>query len=119
MAIYHFTTKIIKASAGKNAVASAAYQAGQSLYSDRTGQTFSYTHKEEVMHTGILLPENAPERLRDRATLWNEVELVQKKRTADMPEPLSSLFRMNGMKRKRKPIPKHFCKGFRFTRNGG
>ena len=79
MAIYHFKQELIKASKGKSAVASAAYQSGQKLYSDRVGQTFSYTHKEEVVHTEILLPPNAPEEYYDRATLWNAVEKINNK----------------------------------------
>lgn len=79
MAIYHFSQKLIKASSGKSAVASAAYQSGQKLYSDRVGQTFSYTHKEEVVYSEILLPPNAPEEYYDRAKLWNEVEKVNNK----------------------------------------
>ena len=79
MAIYHFHTSIIKASKGKCAVASAAYISAESLYDERLGQTFSYTRKEEVVFSEILLPTNAPENLRDRATLWNEVERVQNK----------------------------------------
>lgn len=79
MAIYHFHTSIIKASKGKCAVASAAYISAESLYDERLGQTFSYTRKEEVVFSEILLPKNAPEHLHDRATLWNEVERVQNK----------------------------------------
>ena len=79
MAIYYFDTKIIKASSGKCAVASAAYQAGETLYDDRLGKSFSYTNKEEVVHTEILLPENAPEEYMSREKLWNAVEESQNK----------------------------------------
>lgn len=79
MAIYHFTTSIIKASKGKCAVASAAYISAGKLYDERLGLTFSYTRKEEVIFTEILLPENAPKEYRDRETLWNAVEKVQNK----------------------------------------
>lgn len=82
MANYHFTTKIIKASKGKCAVASAAYQAAEKLYDERLGETFSYTHKEEVVHSEIMLPMYAPDHLKDRATLWNEVEKIQSKSNA-------------------------------------
>lgn len=82
MANYHFTTKIIKASKGKCAVASAAYQAAEKLYDERLGESFSYTHKEEVVHSEIMLPVNAPEHLKDRAILWNEVEKIQRKSNA-------------------------------------
>ncbi len=79
MAIYHFTTKIVKASKGKCAVASAAYQAAEKLYDERLGQSFSYTHKEECVYSEIMLPKYAPAHLKDRETLWNEVEKIQSK----------------------------------------
>lgn len=79
MAIYHFTTSIIKASKGKCAIASAAYIAAGKLYDERLGMTFSYTRKEEVVYTEIMLPENAPKEFKDRETLWNAVEKVQNK----------------------------------------
>ena len=53
MAIYFFHTSIVKASAGKCAVASASYMAGTKLYDERLGMTFSYTNKEEVVYSEI------------------------------------------------------------------
>lgn len=79
MAIYHFTTSIVKASSGKCAVASSAYISGSSLYDERLGMEFSYKNKDEVVHTEILLPSNAPPEYKDRSVLWNEVEKVQNK----------------------------------------
>lgn len=79
MAIYHFTTSIVKASSGKCAVASSAYISGSSLYDERLGMAFSYKNKDEVVHTEILLPSNAPPEYKDRSVLWNEVEKVQNK----------------------------------------
>lgn len=79
MAIYHFTTSIVKASSGKCAVASSAYISGSSLYDERLGMAFSYKNKDEVVHTEILLPSNAPPEYQDRSVLWNEVEKVQNK----------------------------------------
>ena len=42
MAIYHFTTRIIKSSIGKCVVASAAYISGQKLKDARLGLSFNY-----------------------------------------------------------------------------
>lgn len=74
MAFFYMHTKIVRASSGKSAVASAAYQAGQSLFDEKRGQTFSYTHKEEIIHSEVMLPANAPAAFSDRETLWNAVE---------------------------------------------
>lgn len=46
MAIYHFHVTQIKRSAGSSAVASAAYRAGERLYSERYGEVNDYTKKE-------------------------------------------------------------------------
>ena len=82
MAIYHFTTRIIKSSIGKCAVASAAYISGQKLKDTRLGLSFNYTRKEEVVFAEVLLPKNAPEDLADRETLWNAVEKRENKRNS-------------------------------------
>ena len=76
--IYHFNATYVRASKGKCAVASAAYQSAERIYDERLGRTFSYKNKEEVIYSEIMLPKNAPERLKDRSVLWNEVERVNK-----------------------------------------
>ncbi len=65
---------IIRASSGKCAVASAAYQSAEKLHDDKLGKSFCYKTKEEVVHTEILLPKNAPAEYSDREKLWNAVE---------------------------------------------
>ena len=79
MAIFYMRTSIVRASSGKSAVASAAYQSAQSLYDEKLGCTFSYSRKEEVVHSEIMLPDNAPESFHDRQTLWNAVEAKESK----------------------------------------
>ena len=73
-AIFYIRPSIVRASSGKCAVASAAYMAAEKLYDERLNKSFSYKTKEEVIHTEILLPKNAPEKYRDREQLWNSVE---------------------------------------------
>ena len=41
-------------------MASAAYRAGEKLYSERYGETSDYTRKRGVVCSGILLPSHAP-----------------------------------------------------------
>ena len=74
MAIYHLHAQIISRKAGRSAVACAAYRAGQKLQDERTGEQFDYTRKRSVVESMILAPEEAPEWVRDRAQLWNQVE---------------------------------------------
>lgn len=84
MAIYHCSVKIGGRSGGKSAVASAAYRSGQELKDEEQGLTYDYTKKGGVVHTEILLCENAPTEYQDRATLWNAVQEVEKSKDAQL-----------------------------------
>lgn len=74
MAMYHLHARFVKRSEGKSSVAGAAYRAGESLFDERTGKTYNFTHKDHVEYAAMLLPDHLPERLADRGTLWNAVE---------------------------------------------
>ncbi|MGH7779271.1 MAG: Ti-type conjugative transfer relaxase TraA [Candidatus Binataceae bacterium] len=79
MAIYHFTAKVIKRSHGRSAVAAAAYRSASVFTDQRQGQSFDYSDKSGVVHSEILLPQGAPEWMRDREQLWNAAEAVEKR----------------------------------------
>ena len=84
MALYHFHVDQIKRSAGQSAIAAAAYRAGEKLYSEYYGETNDYSRKGGVLYTEILLPPNAPPEYKDRQTLWNAVEKVEKNKKAQL-----------------------------------
>jgi len=84
MALFHFHVTQIKRSAGNSAIASAAYRAGERLYSERYDEVNDYTRKGGIIRTGILLPPHAPESFSDRQTLWNSVEAVEKRGDAQL-----------------------------------
>src|SRR3546814_477638 len=84
MAIYHFSAKVISRANGSSAVASAAYRAAERLHDDRLGRDHDFSNKAGVVHSEIMLPDGAPERLNDRATLWNEVEGAEKRKDAQL-----------------------------------
>ena len=60
MALYHFTIDQIKRSEGQSAIASAAYRAGERLYSAYYGEYEDYTRKGGVICSEIILPPHAP-----------------------------------------------------------
>ena len=60
MPVPHFNIKITQRSKGNSAVAGAAYQAGEKLFSEYDQKTKNYTCKKEVVYTEIMLPPNAP-----------------------------------------------------------
>lgn len=84
MAIYHFSIQVIGRASGRSAVAAAAYRAGERLHDERLDRDHDFTNKPGVVHSEILLPEGAPERFADRATLWNEVEATEKRKDAQL-----------------------------------
>jgi len=79
MANYHLSIKHISRSTGRSAVSAAAYRSREKLYDERQGMTFDYTRKKDLAHAEIMLPNNAPERWKDRELLWNEVEKSEKR----------------------------------------
>jgi hypothetical protein len=74
MAIYHFSVKTIARSAGRSATAAIAYRAGEKIYCEREGREHDYSRKTGVEHKEIFLPEGAPNHLKHREKLWNEIE---------------------------------------------
>ena len=84
MAIYHFSVQVIGRASGRSAVAAAAYRAADRLHDERLDRDHDFTNKSGVVHSEILLPEGAPERLSDRETLWNEVEATEKRKDAQL-----------------------------------
>lgn len=86
----HFPSKILKRSKGRNAVATAAYRAGEALaFGD---VTFDFTRKQNVLATRIMVPPRPSDsqswqwldRLRDRATLWTEIERKENRKDAQL-----------------------------------
>jgi len=76
--------EIVSRGKGKSAVAAAAYRAGEKITNDYDGITHDYTRKGGVVHTEILLPDNAPEEYSDRAILWNAVEKIEKAKNSQL-----------------------------------
>ena len=77
MPCLHFKISIVKRSQGQSAVAGAAYQSGERLFSEYDQKTKFYNKRKELVHAEIMLPPNAPPGFADRATLWNAVEAVE------------------------------------------
>ncbi len=84
MAIYHFSAKVIGRSTGRSAVAAAAYRAAERLHDERLDLDHDFTAKADPVHREIMLPEGAPSRWQDRATLWNEVEARERQHNSQL-----------------------------------
>jgi hypothetical protein len=107
MAIYRFEAKVISRGAGRStveaasyrsgkwatatsvrtgtcAISAAAYRAAAVLEDERTGERHDYSRKRGVLGAEIMLPEGAPSWMRDRSALWNAVEIIEKRKDAQL-----------------------------------
>ena len=85
MATYHLRVKTISRGQGQSAVAAAAYRSGEKLTDEATGRIRDYADRAgRVQFAGIFVPFGAPAWARDRATLWNAVERVERRRDATL-----------------------------------
>lgn len=84
MALFHLSVTQTKRNAGQSAIASAAYRAGERLYSEYYGEYSDYTRKGGVICSDILLPSHAPPEYADRQTLWNAVEKAERGKNAQL-----------------------------------
>ena len=84
MAIYHLHVKVIGRKAGSSAVASAAYRSASRMRDERIDRVQDFSNKRGVVHSEILLPDNAPEHLGDRERLWNDVEAFEVRKDAQL-----------------------------------
>ncbi len=82
--------RIVSKSNGGSAVESASYISRQKLTSEVTGETHYPKHHEDLVYSGILLPENAPTVYQDRATLWNSVEKNEKSKKAQLARTMKA-----------------------------
>jgi Ti-type conjugative transfer relaxase TraA len=84
MAIYHLHVKVIGRKSGASAVASAAYRSASRLRDDRLERSHDFSNKRGVVHSEVMLPEDAPEQWRDRERLWNDVEAFEVRKDAQL-----------------------------------
>lgn len=84
MAIYHLHVKVIGRKSGSSAVASAAYRSASRLRDERIDRVQDFSNKRGVVHSEVLLPENAPEAWSDRERLWNDVEAFEVRKDAQL-----------------------------------
>ena len=84
MSLFHFHVTQVKRSAGQSVVTSAAYRAGEKLYSEYYGEVSDYTRKGGMICSEVFLPPQVPAEYQDRATLWNAVERAERGKKAQL-----------------------------------
>ena len=84
MAIKSVSTRIAivgrgaKCRGGKSAVEQSSYISRTTLQCEYDGMTYYPKYSEDLVHTEIMLPINAPPEYQDRSVLWNSVEMREK-----------------------------------------
>ena len=109
MALFHLSVTQTKRSAGQSAIASAAYRAGERLYSEYYGEYSDYTRKGGVICSDILLPPHAPPEYTDRQTLWNAVEKAERGKNAQLAYSFDIALQNEFPLRKTSLLQGNFC----------
>lgn len=101
MAIYHFSAQILGRGQGRknldgsprktgdNAVAAAAYRAGEKLRDEANGKTHDYSNRQGVAYSEIVVPDGAPLWLADRQRLWSKVEELEIRKDAQLAREIN------------------------------
>ena len=105
----HFKITIVKRSQGQSAVAGAAYQSGERLFSEYDQKTKFYNKKKELVHAAIMLPSHAPPGYADRATLWNAVEAIENQWNSQLARRIVLAFPVEVPKEQYLSMIKEFC----------
>lgn len=87
MAIFHFQSRMVQRSKGQSVVAVAADRARIRLHDeqlDRMMAPLPVKRGTAPVFSEVLLPVGVPERFRDRGTLWNTVEAVERQRNSQL-----------------------------------
>ena len=109
MAIYHFSVKTISRSAGRSAVACAAYRSGEKLIDERYGKEQDYTKKTGVDFKNIYAPIYTKPSLTNRQTLWNEVEKAERRKDANLAREFEIAFPHELNQRQREKLLDELC----------
>ena len=81
---------IVERSKGQSAIEKASYISRSILVSEFDGQTYRPKYHEDLVHSEITLPPNAPKEYADRAALWNAVELSEKGQKSQLARMLKA-----------------------------
>lgn len=107
MAIFHLHVQTIGRASGGNALAAAAYRAGEQL-----GE-FDYSkRKQEVELSGIYTPEKSPEWCLDRAGLWEAVEKAEKRKDAQLCREINFALPVELNSDQRRELVEEYAKTF-------
>ena len=82
IAIFHLSVKTVSRRTGRSSIAAAAYRAGEKIVNTYDGTIHDFSKKTGVVHSEIILPDNAPQEYTNRSMLWNAVEQSENRKDA-------------------------------------
>lgn len=107
MAIFHLSVQTIGRASGGNALAAAAYRAGEQL-----GDYDYSKRKHEVEFSGIYAPEKSPQWCLDRAGLWAAVEEAEKRKDAQLCREMNFALPVELNLNQRRELVEEYAKTF-------
>ena len=78
-----------KCRGGHSAVEQSSYISREKMYCEYDGQTYYPKYSEDLVHSEVILPSNAPRDYQDPYVLWNAVELYEKGNCDDVYDGFS------------------------------
>ena len=105
----HHDIKIVQRSNRQSAVAAAAYQSGERLFSEYDQKQKYYSEKRGIVHTEIMLPPHAPPSFSDRSTLWNSVELYEKAGNAQLAREIDAALPIELSREEQIRLVREYC----------
>lgn len=84
MAIAFARVRYLSRTRGDNAARTAAYNARDRIRAERTGEVFSFRHRDAPVYHAVMLPSEAGEQFADPAVLWNTAEASEHRRDSQV-----------------------------------
>jgi len=84
MAIAFAHVSIHTRAKGHSSVAASAYRTGTRLTDERTGLTYDFTRRSDVIYSEVLLPTSSNDVFKDRQYLWNQVEFSERRQDSQV-----------------------------------
>ena len=88
MACYSFNVSIIGRSYGGSIVSAAAYANGSRLNDKYYGGWYDYSARQDVLYTDVLLPVDAPARLRELQTFLDELNASERRKDSQLAQSI-------------------------------
>lgn len=108
--------KVVSRGKGASAVAKAAYISGEKIKNKYDNITHDYRKKKEIVHKEILLPYNAPPKLKKRTVLWNTVESAETRKNSQTARHIDAALPVEISRHDQIDMVRNFCQQCFITR---